>query len=278
MTLCLCVRSGYNFLSRQSFLCASLRRSKRKKPSVETFTHDVVEFITQRSTQQSVVSHGFETLCGCSLSVANPTTEKNLMEVGYTKVIQDHCAGGEPSNKPLIHGALFGMNWLSPGTGVLWVWKTEMPNICWLLWCHLRIRMLLGFFFLVLVFFTSLPCSHHVSVGETAVNWQYLLWMSCWDWAGSVSQPPNTRSRDQPLPDVCDHDQMLAVSLMTVQVGEAHFHFQIHEPCLLHLGLGVGREFVGLGPFDGGSVESSRHFRRLFLKITCRRLFRSRAQ
>lgn len=55
--------------------------------------------------------------------------------------------------------------------------------------------------------------------------------------------------------DVCDDDEMFAVSLMTVEVREAHFHFHIHKSCVLHLGLAVGWEVVGLCPFNDNRAD-----------------------
>lgn len=54
---------------------------------------------------------------------------------------------------------------------------------------------------------------------------------------------------------VCDDDEVLAVSLVTVEVGEAHFDLQIHKLGVLHLGLLVGREVVALGPFYRGATD-----------------------
>lgn len=48
--------------------------------------------------------------------------------------------------------------------------------------------------------------------------------------------------------DVCDDDQMFAVSLMTVEVGEAHLHLQLFKPRVLHLSLAVGGEVPVLRP------------------------------
>lgn len=50
---------------------------------------------------------------------------------------------------------------------------------------------------------------------------------------------------------------MFTVSLVTVKVGEAHFNLQIHEPRVLHLGLGEGGEVVRLCPFDGRPVTGA---------------------
>lgn len=59
----------------------------------------------------------------------------------------------------------------------------------------------------------------------------------------------------QQSPDIRDDDEVFTVSLVTVEVREAHFYFQIHEPCVLHLGLAVGWEVTTLCPFNGGAVE-----------------------
>lgn len=52
-------------------------------------------------------------------------------------------------------------------------------------------------------------------------------------------------------PDIGDDDKMLTVSLVTVEVRKAHFHFQIYKLCVLHLSLGVWWKIPSLCPFNG---------------------------
>lgn len=56
-------------------------------------------------------------------------------------------------------------------------------------------------------------------------------------------------------PDICDDDKMFAVSLVAVEVREAHFNCQIGKSCVLHLTLAVGWEVAGLRPFNGSPVS-----------------------
>lgn len=72
-----------------------------------------------------------------------------------------------------------------------------------------------------------------------------------------VHRQPAANNHDKSTgyePDICDDDQMFTVSLMTAEVGEAHFHSQIYESRVFHLGLTEGWEFMGLCPFDGSPV------------------------
>lgn len=59
----------------------------------------------------------------------------------------------------------------------------------------------------------------------------------------------------QLLPDICDDDDVFTISLMTVEVGKAHLHFQIHKLHILHLGLPVRGEVATLCPLYGGPAQ-----------------------
>lgn len=51
-------------------------------------------------------------------------------------------------------------------------------------------------------------------------------------------------------PDVCNDDKMFTVSLVTVEVWKAHFHFQVYKPSIFHLSLSKRWEISTLCPFD----------------------------
>lgn len=61
----------------------------------------------------------------------------------------------------------------------------------------------------------------------------------------------------QSLPDICDDDQMFAVSLVAVEVRVAHFHGEVHKSSVFHLGLPERWEVVRFRPLNDSPVPQT---------------------
>lgn len=70
----------------------------------------------------------------------------------------------------------------------------------------------------------------------------------------SVTSRSILNEKLQSPPDICDDDEMFAVSLVTVEVRVAHLHGEVHKPRVFHLGLRERWEVVGFGPFNDSPV------------------------